>query len=280
MAMDLTTAQISLVLPLLNRCARMEEDKLHELLTGSRCRAAWVGTEGLALGVALRIGDDDGCVGYLVRDLGKSELGVISQLMKRVGQFRGGRSSPMTLVLDGYDTEAADYFAARGFKQIDCDHLLSTVSSAVPGDLTVRLYRPEEFSIYVRVFDRAFLPLRSANDREPHNLWSACPQWAKEWFETAAARGEMASIWVDGQMAACYRLDGDIIDSVAVVPEMQGRGLGRAVINQCIDQVWRKGHPRVYLYVAETNHRARRLYEQMGFQPELISRVMVNNHKE
>ncbi|MGE5653686.1 MAG: GNAT family N-acetyltransferase, partial [Bacillota bacterium] len=268
-----TTAETQQALAMLNRCVRMDAARLQQLLVKADSHLSVI-TEGADLAAAaLLTRDASGFTLYLARGHGQSDPVAVDRLTEPLRQAMAASPSiAATVMLDGYDAEAAQYCAAQGHRQIDCDYLLSTNSSGSHGGLAVHPYRPEELAEYIRVFDQAFLPLRAANGREPYALWSSRPDWAQEWFEGAAARGEMASIWIDGQMAACYRLDGDTIDSLAVLPERQGRGIGRAIINHCISEIRGKGYPRAYLYVAETNLRARSLYEQMGFQIEMISR--------
>ena len=58
--------------------------------------------------------------------------------------------------------------------------------------------------------------------------------------------------------------------TVAVHPATQGQGIGRRLFQTLLDLVTRE-HPdvtRVELVTSETNHRALRLYEGMGFQRE------------
>lgn len=66
--------------------------------------------------------------------------------------------------------------------------------------------------------------------------------------------------------------------TVAVHPRAQGRGIGKRLFERLLDEV-KTGHPditRVELITQETNHRALRLYEGMGFRREgrLAGRIM------
>ena len=61
-----------------------------------------------------------------------------------------------------------------------------------------------------------------------------------------------------GDEAAIYGL--------AVDPAWQGRGIGRAVLEQVCDQLRREGARRVGLEVAVDNERALRLYTSVGFR--------------
>lgn len=50
-----------------------------------------------------------------------------------------------------------------------------------------------------------------------------------------------------------------------VLPEYWGRGCGRALLDNSVNWLNEQGFDRVYLWVLETNSRARRFYENCGF---------------
>ncbi|MED3654953.1 GNAT family N-acetyltransferase [Heyndrickxia sporothermodurans] len=67
------------------------------------------------------------------------------------------------------------------------------------------------------------------------------------------------------------------IDTVSVVPDFQGRGIGTFLI-QSVEQVAKdKGFTRVSLNVAEDNPGAKRLYEKLGYMKE--KNIMINGHE-
>lgn len=55
------------------------------------------------------------------------------------------------------------------------------------------------------------------------------------------------------------------IQNVGVVPEYRGRGLGRALVLQCLAGFQAAGVPRVYLEVTACNLPAVQLYRSLGF---------------
>ena len=56
------------------------------------------------------------------------------------------------------------------------------------------------------------------------------------------------------------------LSSVGVLPETQGKGVGRALVQAIVSEARRHGVPGVYLYTdAEDNERAKRLYTAAGF---------------
>lgn len=52
-----------------------------------------------------------------------------------------------------------------------------------------------------------------------------------------------------------------------LLPQARGRGLGRALLERCLEQAAAAGFRRCYLETLETMHRARALYESAGFTP-------------
>jgi ribosomal protein S18 acetylase RimI-like enzyme len=59
---------------------------------------------------------------------------------------------------------------------------------------------------------------------------------------------------------------------MGVHPAYRGQGLGRRLLQACIDKAWRKGLVRIELEVRADNARAIRLYERLGFFHEGIRR--------
>jgi ribosomal protein S18 acetylase RimI-like enzyme len=56
------------------------------------------------------------------------------------------------------------------------------------------------------------------------------------------------------------------LDSLGVVPDYRGRGIGRALIEAMRDRAFTEGHERVGLIVDVDNHSAERLYQSLGFR--------------
>lgn len=60
-----------------------------------------------------------------------------------------------------------------------------------------------------------------------------------------------------------------IIESVGVIPEARGQGLGRRLLQEAFDEARRRGHSTIGIMVIHGNEPARRLYESFGFKPYL-----------
>ncbi len=60
-----------------------------------------------------------------------------------------------------------------------------------------------------------------------------------------------------------------IIESVGVIPEARGRGLGRRLLQEAFAEARRRGHATIGIMVIHGNEPARNLYESAGFEPYL-----------
>lgn len=57
---------------------------------------------------------------------------------------------------------------------------------------------------------------------------------------------------------------------MGVHPDYRGRGLGRRLLQTCIDKAWRQGITRITLEARADNRPAIRLYESLGFEHEAL----------
>lgn len=58
------------------------------------------------------------------------------------------------------------------------------------------------------------------------------------------------------------------IYDVWVAPEHRGQGIGKGLVSWATDWARKKGYHKIKLEVADSNARARHVYEELGFRPE------------
>lgn len=79
---------------------------------------------------------------------------------------------------------------------------------------------------------------------------------------------ELAGSSVPAGLAGVYETDGDAdLVSMWVRPSARGTGAADALVNTAADWAKARGHDALYLWVTESNARARGLYERCGFTP-------------
>jgi ribosomal protein S18 acetylase RimI-like enzyme len=84
----------------------------------------------------------------------------------------------------------------------------------------------------------------------------------------AASGGPLGFVWLKTERD--YFIDrpvGHVID-IAVMPAAEGRGVGRTLLEAAERWAAERGYAWLTLHVFEGNDRARRLYENMGYEPE------------
>jgi ribosomal-protein-alanine N-acetyltransferase len=73
--------------------------------------------------------------------------------------------------------------------------------------------------------------------------------------------------------AICWHIAGEShLLNIAVHPDRRGRGVGWALVRECISAGARAGSTRIHLEVRAGNEEAQRLYRRCGFQFEGIRR--------
>jgi ribosomal protein S18 acetylase RimI-like enzyme len=90
-----------------------------------------------------------------------------------------------------------------------------------------------------------------------------------------AMRGDLFAFRVDGAVRAYLLLDDNAIDSIAVSPEVQRRGIGSMIVRFACATLERRGHDLVSLLTVTTNLEAIRLYERHGFRMHSINQWFV-----
>jgi GNAT superfamily N-acetyltransferase len=99
--------------------------------------------------------------------------------------------------------------------------------------------------------------------------WGRNDAWQRRNFDARVAQHLVSIIEVDGCAAGSLWLDrrSDVlhIADLQVVPELQGVGIGTAVLRGLIAQAAARGVP-VALEVLQANEPAQRLYKRLGFK--------------
>ncbi len=88
--------------------------------------------------------------------------------------------------------------------------------------------------------------------------------------DLAAVYGVVGALWRAALMALFVSdVDNErfLIDGLAVAPSARGQGVGTALLHAIFAEARRQGYAEVRLEVAGSNHRARALYERIGFVP-------------
>lgn len=133
--------------------------------------------------------------------------------------------------------------------------------------LVSRLYTSEDFEAYHRTMGDAFETMRREIDVRPYNIFESGDHERMEvlqkQMEDMAENTYMffhGDAWVGSAM-----IIGNEIDEVFVVPAEKGRGYGRRILQDCVNQIIERGYGDVFLKVVDWNKQAIEMYKQSGF---------------
>lgn len=127
-----------------------------------------------------------------------------------------------------------------------------------------RLHAQSWKSAYRGIFPDAYLDAEVETDRLHH--------WRRRVPELATGQGEILLATVGDRDAGflCIQIGpgrkwGAFVDNLHVLPRMRGSGIGVALLEAGADWARAHGQSRLYLWVFEKNHAARRFYEREGW---------------
>ena len=127
--------------------------------------------------------------------------------------------------------------------------------------MTPRRARPDEATALRDLVRASYAPWVTVIGREPAPM--------KDDFAARIAAGQAWVVEQDGALRGALVIEdtptGLLIDNVAVAPEAQGTGLGRALMDFAVAEAARRGHGRVWLYTHEKMARNIALYGRLGF---------------
>lgn len=155
------------------------------------------------------------------------------------------------------------FFHHAGFQDWYTELILNHSGDRQPESrLAFSNYRSEHFERYVHAMQRSFYELRSSNDFEPYLCCQ--PDEAKR-RELERNKNQVYLLMDGEQIAASVVVGKDSIEDVFVVPEYQGKGLGRKLMWFALNKAIDNGSRHIALSAIEWNTRALRLYESVGF---------------
>ena len=167
---------------------------------------------------------------------------------------------------------SGDESAKRFAKKHGCAHVFSSALmrySGVPftlSDLPVRAYEDADYGAAQALSARAFHKMRLRVGAFPDSRVQQPSEEMRAAWKSAAA--ERFVYEQNGEIVGYAHLEGDAIDSVAIKPEAQGRGIGRLFVKRLCNEIL-KSHRSVTLYCVVGNW-ARSLYDSLGFREEYV----------
>lgn len=202
----------------------------------------------------------------LYTDPGARRRGVGRELYASVeGLLAGASSTRVTAMYRAANDGVRDFFSHRGYR------LWYAISQRVyrgPGfaepTVDIEPYEDRYFDDCIRLGSEAFYPTRKRLRFEPASLYRE-QNTADYRARLAAKRDDILVVRERGRLIAYGIIDGEGIDTIAVATKHQGKGLGRALTQSCVNAILRRGKPAARTTVVVGNRAAESLYDSLGF---------------
>jgi len=136
--------------------------------------------------------------------------------------------------------------------------------------LTIRKAAMEDLAAITEIYNEAILKTVATFDTEPKTV-----EEQKPWFESHDSRHPILVAEQDGTIVGWASLSkwsdrcaySDTAElSVYVKEELRGRGIGKKLMREILDQGQKKGLHTVLARIAESNEVSVRLHEAFGFE--------------
>lgn len=132
----------------------------------------------------------------------------------------------------------------------------SVPDEPLPEGLTIRLTQNEDLPAVLDVDNLAFAP---PWQMDRHELRQA------HRISAASTLAEMDGVCVGYQISTLY-FDGSHLARLAVAPDLQGKGVARAILLDTLRRFERRGVHSMTVNTQESNERSQRLYVGFGFE--------------
>lgn len=147
--------------------------------------------------------------------------------------------------------------------------LRDVVEQAVPPGFSVRRYRPGDEAAWTRIWTTADIfnhMTPETFEKEFGHGRESLPE--RQYFLCDAGGREVgtATAWFG---KAEVDAGAGLVHWVAIVPEMQGRGLAKPLMAVVLCRLKELGYPRAYLITQEARLAAIHLYLDLGFDPHI-----------
>lgn len=245
--------------------------------SGAAALYARAGTRAFLFGQSgvLAVAQSDAGVSALVSFAREADdaptLTAVSRLVEEARAQSGGR--PFFLNIRGDNTRLIARLTASGYRRdaYGYEYILPAQAykahtAPAPKDVAFAAFGRAHIPACLRLIDAAFNPQRALCGEET----DACTKHAGEespFLLDAAARGDLFMLRRGADIAGLAVISGDCLVTLAVRPDLKGRGYGALLVDRCLAHILiTRKNPCARLYVYHCNARAQALYARMGFE--------------
>ncbi len=166
----------------------------------------------------------------------------------------------------GEDSQSRALALALGFRLDMAGYQLcrTQIAEELSVPYVIQPYADSELEAWIILLREAYRQLCLENSWDPDYETRNSEQFGLA-MQRRSARHEVFSCYHQGILVGGFRLSGAFIEDMAVLPELQNRGIGSYLLHCATRMLQQRGYPAVLLRVAETNQAALRLYLRNHF---------------
>lgn len=134
--------------------------------------------------------------------------------------------------------------------------------------LTFRNYEESDFDKYYTYIGECFSPMRKANDIRPFNVFKgSSPERIESCKKETLELKDSTYLFYDGgNFVGSSIIKYEEIDDLFVVPEHQGKGYGRKIMEATLNLALQRNFDKITLGAVAWNKVAINLYKSLGFE--------------
>lgn len=134
--------------------------------------------------------------------------------------------------------------------------------------LSIRNYEEDDFERYYTYLGRCFSPMREANDIRPYDVYKgSSPERLEKRKKEMLEDKDSIYLFYDGEnLVGSTIIKNEEIDDVFVVPEYQGLGYGRKIMEATLNMALERNFDKITLGAVAWNKAAINLYKSLGFE--------------
>ncbi|MGG3305985.1 GNAT family N-acetyltransferase [Paenibacillus lautus] len=177
--------------------------------------------------------------------------------------------------MDG-DRSSLQFVCKNGYHILHSSYIMVREGEILPeSHFPIRQYEDDDYPVWHVIREMAFYKMRERVGILP-SYYIAPSEWERNNF--LKDRNNRFVMDIDGEIAACGVIDGCELRQVAVRPDMQSRGYGKAFVSFLLNEMMHRGEKIVKLEVVKGNP-AKTLYESLGFKEKSLYHIVTKYYR-
>lgn len=177
--------------------------------------------------------------------------------------------------IDG-DQSSLQFVYKNGYHILYSSYIMEREAEVLPeSNFPIRQYQDIDYPKWHMIREIAFFNMRERVGILPPFYYPPS-EWERKNFLND--KNNRYVMFVDDEMVAIGVIDGNELRQVAVRPDMQSRGYGRAMVSFLVNEMINRGEKVINLEVVKGNP-AKIMYESLGFEKKTLYHIVTKYYR-